>query len=102
AAAVALVVGAIALRQSRLAEVRTAELAARTTELDVRTTELASVARTNAELSARLDEQGRTLAGLREAIAAQAQVLHVLAGPHTLIAALAPQEGVAGSGRVVV
>ncbi len=95
AAVVALVVGAIALRQSRLADVQTAELVARTTEL-------ASLARINADLSARLDEQGHTLAGLREAVAAQAQVLHVLAGPHTLTAALAPQEGFVGSGRVVV
>jgi anti-sigma-K factor RskA len=102
AAAVALVVGGIALRQSRLADVQTAELAARTAELGARTTELASLARTNADLSARLDEQGRTLAGLREAVAAQAQVLHVLAGPHTLTAALAPKEGIVGSGRVVV
>ena len=42
------------------------------------------------ELSSRLDEQGRTLASLREAVAAQAQVLRVLAGPHTLTANLAP------------
>ena len=102
AAGVALVVGALAVRASRLADVQTAELTARAAELAARTTELASVARSNAELSARLDEQGRSLAGLREAVAAQAQVLRVLAGPHTLTAALAPKEGMTGSGRVVV
>ncbi len=102
AAGVALVLGGMAVRFSRIADVRTAEFAARTTELGARTTELASAARTNAELSARLDEQGRTLAGLREAVDAQGQLLRVFAGPHTLTAALAPKEGVAGSGRVVV
>jgi hypothetical protein len=65
--------------------------------------QLAALARGNAELAARLEEQGRTLAGLRESLAAQAQVLRVLAGPRTLTATLAPTAGGgAGSGRVVV
>lgn len=58
--------------------------------------------RSNAELLAKLEEQGRTLAGLREAVAAQATVLRVLSGPRTLSAALEPKEGFTGSGRVVV
>ena len=88
AAALALMLAALALRQNRIA--------------DDRTVQLGALARTNAELSARLDEQGRTLAELREAVAAQAQVLRVLAGPRTLTATLAPQAGRSGSGRVVV
>jgi anti-sigma-K factor RskA len=87
ATAVVAVLG-YALRQSRIADVRTAQLAA--------------LASTNAELSARLDEQGRTLAGLRESVAAQAQVLRVLAGPRTITASLGPKEGIAASGRVVI
>ncbi len=56
----------------------------------------------NKTLMARVDEQERTLAGLREAVAAQAQVLKVLGGPHTLSASLQPKEGGTGSGRVLV
>lgn len=69
---------------------------------DARTAQLAALASTNAALSARLDEQGRTLAALRESVAAQAQVLRVLAGPRTITAALGPKEGVTASGRVVL
>lgn len=88
AAAVAVTLAAFALRQSRIA--------------DQRTVQLGALARTNEELSARIDEQGRTLAELRDAVAAQAQVLRVLAGPRTLTATLAPQAGRNGTGRVVV
>jgi anti-sigma-K factor RskA len=88
AATAVLAVLGYAMRQSRIAEVRTAQLAA--------------LASTNAELSARLDEQGRTLAGLRESVAAQAQVLRVLAGPRTITASLGPKEGVSATGRVVI
>ncbi|HEY2387227.1 MAG TPA: anti-sigma factor [Candidatus Binatia bacterium] len=70
--------------------------------LDLRTAQLAALASANGELTARLDEQGRTLAGLRESVAAQAQVLRVLAGPRTVTAALGPKEGVSASGRVVL
>lgn len=88
AAVAALALGAFALRTSRVA--------------DSRTLQLAALARTNGELSARLDAQDRTLAGLREAVAAQAHVLRVLAGPRTVTAALEPKEGATGTGRVVV
>ena len=88
AAAAVLAVLGYALRQGRIADARTAQLAA--------------LARTNAELSSRLDEQGRTLAGLRESVAAQAQVLRVLAGPRTITASLGPKEGITASGRVVL
>ena len=58
--------------------------------------ELAALARANAELAARLDEQDRTLVGLRESLDAQAQVLRVLGGPRTVTASLAPKDGVGG------
>jgi anti-sigma-K factor RskA len=65
--------------------------------------ELAALARSNQELVVRLEEQGRTLAGLREALAVQAHVVRVLAGPQTVTAALAPTPaGGAASGRVLV
>jgi anti-sigma-K factor RskA len=64
--------------------------------------DLTALRQTNTELSARVDRQERTLAGLREAVAAQAEVLRVLAAPRTLSAALAPKAGAAGGGRVLV
>ena len=77
--------------------------AARQTQtIGQRRAQLAALASTNAELTARLDEQGRTLAGLRESVAAQAQILRVLAGPRTVTASLGPKEGVTASGRVVL
>ncbi len=67
------------------------------------TTQLAALARSNQELAVRLADQERALAGLHEALAAQAQVLRVLGGPRTLTAALAPTaEGGRGSGRVLI
>jgi hypothetical protein len=87
AAGVALVLGTIALRAARLA--------------DQRAIQVGALARANDELARRLDGQGRELAGLRDAVAGQGQVLRVLAGPHTLTAALVPKQGV-GAGRVVV
>src|SRR5262249_22032683 len=45
--------------------------------------ELESLARTNAELTARLDTQERTLASLRESLDAQGRVLRILGGPRT-------------------
>jgi anti-sigma-K factor RskA len=88
AAGVALVAGGLLARATRLAELRGAELA--------------GLARTNAELLARVDAQERTLAGLREAVAAQATVLRVLGGPHVQTATLAPQGGVRARGRVLL
>jgi len=67
-----------------------------------RTAQLAGLARTNAELSTRLDEQERTLTGLRESVAAQTQLLRVLAGPRTVTASLGPKEGVSATGRIVL
>jgi anti-sigma-K factor RskA len=55
-----------------------------------------------AQLTAQLETQGRTVAGLREALAAQVQVLRVMGGPRTLSASLAPTEGHGGAGRLHV
>jgi anti-sigma-K factor RskA len=71
-------------------------------QVGLRSTELASLAQSNTELARRLEEQGRTLVGLRVALESQAQVLHVLSGPRTITAALAPKGDVTASGRVVV
>jgi anti-sigma-K factor RskA len=64
--------------------------------------QLDGLARANAELTARLDTQEKTLAGLRESLEAQARALRVLGGPRTLSASLAPKEGFTGGGRVHV
>jgi len=64
--------------------------------------DLESLARTNVELTARLDTQEKTLAGLRESLDAQGRVLRILGGPRTLSASLGPKEGFGGSGRVHV
>jgi anti-sigma-K factor RskA len=102
AAAAAVAFAALAAQQWRLASDRAVRIAEIERTAGERTTQLAAVARANDELNARLDEQGRTLAGLREAVAAQAQVLQVLAGPRTVTAALTPKDGGEGTGRVVV
>jgi len=88
AAMVALALGGLLARETRLAATRGSELA----ELVGR----------DRQLAARLDEQGRTLAAVRESLAAQTEVLRVIGAPRTLSASLAPKEGVAGSGRVLV
>ena len=88
AAAVALVLGGLLAREARLAVTRGAEVV--------------QLAERGEQLAARLDEQGRTLATLRESLAAQTEVLRVIGAPRTLSASLAPKEGVAGSGRVLV
>jgi hypothetical protein len=64
--------------------------------------ELYALGRTNAELTARLDTQDKTLAGLRESVDAQARALRIMGGPRTLSASLGPKEGFAGSGRVQI
>jgi anti-sigma-K factor RskA len=69
---------------------------------DAQAIALAKTERTRDMLTARLDEQSKTLLGLREAVEAQAQMLRVLSGPRTLTASLAPKEGFKGSGRVLV
>jgi anti-sigma-K factor RskA len=70
--------------------------------LEMRAEALIDMTKTKDDLAQRLDEQGRTLVGLREALDAQGQMLRVLSGPRTLTASLAPKEGFAGSGRVLV
>jgi anti-sigma-K factor RskA len=65
-------------------------------------TALGELAQAKDALERRLDEQGKTLVGLREALDTQAQMLRVLSGPRTLTASLAPNEGFTGSGRVLV
>lgn len=64
--------------------------------------QLDGLAQANAELTARLDTQERTLVGLRESLDAQARALRILGGPRTLSASLAPKEGFGGGGRVHV
>lgn len=67
-----------------------------------RGTELTALLQQNGVLAVRLDEQGRKLAGLRDALDAQSQILRLVGGPRVLTAALAPQKGVTGAGRVLV
>jgi anti-sigma-K factor RskA len=93
------VVGSIA---ATLALVMTGLYARERQRGDAQAIALADAARTREALATRLDEQGKTLVGLREAVEAQAQMLRVLSGPRTLTASLAPKEGFAGSGRVLV
>ncbi len=88
AATVALALGGLLARERGL----------RHRELD----ELASLGRANAELTARLDTQDRTLASLRESLDAQARALRIMGGPRTLSASLGAKEGFSGSGRVQV
>ena len=56
----------------------------------------------NAELTTQLQQQGLTLAGLREALDSQVHVIQVLSGPHTITAQLAPKGDGRASGRVLV
>jgi anti-sigma-K factor RskA len=92
-------VGAIA---ASVAVVMTGLYARERQRVDAQSLAMAELARSRETLAARLDEQGKTLVGLREAVEAQAQMLRVLSGPRTLTASLAPKEGFAGSGRVLV
>lgn len=95
AATLALVLGGMLAREARL---RRVEVAA----LDAQTRQLAALAETNAELTARVDTQERTLVGLRQSLETQARVLRILGAPRTLSASLAPQKGFGGGGRVHV
>ena len=95
AATLALVLGGLLAREAGL---RQGQLA----QLDQQQTQLAELARTNADLVARLDTQEKTLVGLRESLESQGRVLRILGGPRTLSASLAPQKGFAGGGRVHV
>lgn len=68
----------------------------------VRTAEVTTLTQQNELLAARLDEQARTLAGLRDALDAQAQVLRLVGGPRILTATLAPKDGSGAAGRVLL
>ena len=85
-----------------IAIVSTGLLAREMRRADSQSAMLAEVASAKAALETRLDEQQKTLVGLREALDTQAQILRVLGGPRTLSASLAPSEGYGGSGRVLV
>lgn len=92
-------VGAVA---ASVAFVLAGVLARSLRESQVRQEEIATLTQQNRLLTARVDEQGRTLAGLRDAFEAQTQVLRLVGGPRVLTATLAPQGGGAGAGRVLV
>jgi anti-sigma-K factor RskA len=78
--------------------------------------EVATLARRNGDLAARLEEQrhellalretletqSRELVGLREAVDAQSRVLRLVGGPRIRTATLAPPAGRTGAGRVLV
>jgi len=64
--------------------------------------EVAALTRQNQMLAARLDEQARTIAGVRDALEAQTEILRLVGGPRVMSAALAPQGGRAGTGRVLL
>lgn len=102
AAAVALafagLFGQAAQRGARRSD-QLAALAQRKGQLEAQNAQLEAQ---NGRLEARLDEQGRTLVGLRETLDAQGQVLRLVGGPRILTATLAPQKGMAGAGRVLV
>lgn len=95
AATLALALGGLLVRETRVRGGQTAQLEAQQDQL-------AALARTNTELTARLETQERTLVGLRESLDAQARALRILGGPRTLSASLAPKEGFSGGGRVHV
>jgi len=88
AAGLAITLGVLLAREARVARLRTAEVVA--------------LASANSELTRRVEEQVRSVASLREALAAQAQVLRVVGAPRTLTAALNPSQGATGTARVVV
>jgi hypothetical protein len=88
AAAAALVLGGLLSRATQLA--------------DQRSVQLSALARDNAALTERLDEQGRTLVALRTSVESQAGVLRVLAGPRPLVATLEAKLDLPARGRVVV
>jgi anti-sigma-K factor RskA len=88
AAALALALTTLLARSTRLAAERGAQLEA--------------LVRSNAVLTARIDEQDRALGGLRQSVAAQAQALGVLGAPRTRTALLAPSGSGTASGRVLV
>jgi anti-sigma-K factor RskA len=88
AAGIALVLGGLLARERERTSRQAGELAALRTH--------------NADLIARIEQQGRTLVSLREALDSQVHVLQVLSGPRALTAQLAPKGDGRASGRVLV
>jgi anti-sigma-K factor RskA len=88
AAATVLALVGVAGRESRRAELAAAQL-----------TELSS---DYATLERRLAEQGHRLVSLEDALATQTQIMRILDGPQLRAASLAPSEGRAGRGRVLL
>ena len=88
AAAMALVMGGLLVREQRQHRDQSADIAALTKQ--------------NGVLTARLEEQGRTLAGVREALDGQSEILRLIGGPRVRTAVLAPQGGGGAAGRVLV
>ena len=95
AATVAVVATGLLARERMLNDDQRAALARQSTALS-------ELAQAKDALERRLDDQGKVLVGLRDALDTQAQMLRVLSGPRTLTASLAPNEGYTGSGRVLV
>jgi anti-sigma-K factor RskA len=95
AAGLALVLGGLLAQESY----RAGELAWESRKLKASNEEL--VARVDAQEKT-LVAQERSLVSLQQALAAQVQVMRILAGPRTVTASLEPQEGGQGTGRVVV
>lgn len=102
AAGVALAFAGLFAREIQLGRERAHEIGAVAVQNVELTHEIASVAAQNAKIAAQLEQQGRALVGLREALDAQAEVLRLVGGPRVLTASLAPQKGVVGAGRVLV
>ena len=95
AATLALVLAGLLARERGRSEAQMATIAGQSQTL-------ASLAQERDALARRMDTQEKTLVGLRTALESQAQMLRVLSAPRTVTASLAPQEGFAGSGRVLV
>ena len=87
AAGLAIALGGLLARATRLAEIRSAEMAA--------------LAQSRDDLQARLDDQARTLVRLQESLASQATVLQVLSAPQAVTAALSATESGSGSARIL-
>ena len=95
AATVALVTTGLFVRERARTETQLATLAQQSQAI-------AALAQEKDELARRMDTQEKTVVALRETLESQAQMLRVLSGPRTITASLAPKEGFAGSGRVLV
>ena len=102
AAGLALVFAGLLARELRLRADQVGDIAAMKGRNEELTREVSAVAGRNTELASQLEQQGRALAGMREALDAQSEILRLVGGPRVLTAALAPQKGVTGAGRVLV